>query len=686
MRKLALLAITSLLVPAAYAGEGMWTMDNLPRDAMQRELGFSPDGRWVNRVQRASVRLAGGCSGSFVSPDGLVLTNHHCIWSCVEQISSAEEDLMQAGFLARERGQERQCPNVELNQLLEISDVTERVTAAGANQTGAAYSDALRAEMGRIEQACVGDDAASVRCDVVTLYHGGQYHLYRYKRYDDVRLVWSPELKASFFGGDPDNFNFPRYVLDASFLRAYEDGRPARTPDHFRWNARGAEEAEPVFVTGHPGSTQRLLTVAQLQTLRDVRLLDMLVHTAEYRGMLNQYAAAGGEPARYSQRDILGTENTYKVLRGRLQALQDPAVFAFKQREEQALRDWVAADPARVAEYGDAWEAIAGAQLAYREIHDRYTMIELARGFRGRLFSIARHLVRAAEERQKPNAERLRAYRESAMQSLTNSLFSPAPIHAEYEQLQLAWSLTKLREALGTDDAFVQLALGTDGPDELARSAVAGTRLFEPAYRRELWEGGAAAIEASDDPMIQLARRVDSEARRVRDRYDEEVLSVEEANQQKVARVLFETRGTDRYPDATFTLRLSYGQVRGWEERGSTVAPFTMIEGAYGRNTGHHPYALSERWLGARDRVNLRQRMNFVTTHDIIGGNSGSPVINRDAEVVGLVFDGNIHSLGGAYWYDERVNRAVSVHAGFITEALRRVYGANALLRELRQR
>ena len=674
MNRFVAVASALLLPTTLIAAEGMWTLDNLPRAGIA-ELGFEPDAEWVERVQRSSVRLAGGCSGSFVSPEGLVLTNHHCVWSCVEQLSTAEDNLLQNGFLARERAEERQCPNVELNQLVETRDVTKEVAAAPAG-------DERRAVMSRLEQECVAGDE-TVRCDVVTLYHGGQYHLYRYQRYDDVRLVWSPELKISFFGGDPDNFNFPRYVLDASMLRAYRDGEPASTPDHFGWDEGGAEADELTFVTGHPGSTQRLLTVSQLKLLRDVLLVDRLLYIAEMRGMLNQYASQGDEQRRHAQSEILGLENAYKVLRGRLQALQDPAVFAYKETEEKKLRDWVSKRRSRVAEFGDAWDKVAQAQDAYRDMHERYVMIEGMRGFQGRLFSIARALVRAGAERDKPNAQRMRAYRETALQSLERSVLSPAPIHADYEKLKLGWSLTKLREMLGTDDAFVQAVLGKEGPEQRAQQLVDGTQLFDVEFRRQLWEGGSAAIAASDDPMIVLAREIDPAARELHDRYEDEVATVETENQQRIARVLFELEGTDTYPDATFTLRLSYGQVRGWVEDGEPVPPFTEIAGAYRRHTGDMPYALPERWLEAKDKLDLAQRMNLVSTHDIIGGNSGSPMIDKDANVVGLVFDGNIHSLGGAYWYDERLNRAVSVHAGFIAHALRQIYEADHLLKEL---
>jgi hypothetical protein len=685
MRITAYFYLAAFLLPSVAVGaEGMWTLDNLPRAALQSDFGFQPDAAWVEKVQKSSVRLAGGCSGSFASPDGLVLTNHHCIWRCVEQLSTTEHNYMRDGFLARAHGDELQCPNTELNQLTAITDVTERVWAATEGQSGEAFVAAQRAEMSRIEQACAGDDP-TVRCDVVTLYHGGLYHLYRYQRYDDVRLVWAPELKASLFGGDPDNFNFPRYSLDASVLRAWRDGKPAATPDHFSWNKAGAVEDELVFVTGHPGSTQRLLTVTQLELRRDLTLVDQLLYLAELRGLLNHYATLGDAQKLHSQYDILMVENSYKAIRGRLQALKDPAVFEFKRAEERMLRDWVAADPARIAEFGSAWDEIAQAQDAYRALHRRYTLIEQSRGFRGRLYSIARGLVRAADERQKPSEERLREYRDTALQSLAQNLLSPAPIHADYERLHLAWSLTKLREELGADDPLVRAALGNDSPADLARTLVEGTKLFDLDYRRALWEGGAEAVAASDDPLIAFVRRIDGEARAVRAQYENEVGAAERANQQRIARVLFELKGTDAYPDATFTLRLSYGQVRGWEEHDRKIGPFTVLAGAFERHTGADPFALPDSWFAARPQLDMDQPVNFVTTHDIIGGNSGSPVINRDAEVVGLVFDGNIHSLGGDYWYDQRLNRAVSVHSGLIIHALRHIYDAGELLRELGQ-
>lgn len=683
MRSPAYLCLAALVLPSvALAAEGMWTLDNLPRDALQREFGFQPDAAWVDKVQKSSVRLAGGCSGSFASSDGLVLTNHHCIWDCVEQLSTTEQNFLQDGFLARTHGAELRCPNMELNQLTGITDVTARVNSATSGLSGEAFLAAQRAEMSRIERACADDDP-TVRCDVVTLYHGGLYHLYRYQRFDDVRLVWSPELSASAFGGDPDNFNFPRYSLDASLLRAWREDRPASTPDFFRWNAAGAEEGELVFVTGHPGTTQRLLTVAQLELRRDLTLVDQLLYLAELRGLLNHYASLGEEQRLHSQSDILMVENSYKAVRGLLQALKDPAVFDFKRAEEQELRDWVAADAKRIAEFGTAWDEIAGAQEAYRALHRRYTLVEHSRGFRGQLFAIARGLVRAADERQKPSEERLREYRDTALQSVERRLLSPAPIYPGYEKLHLAWSLTKLREELGADDPLVRAVLGHESPADLARRLVDGTRLFDLEVRRALWEGGAEAVAASNDPMIEFFRRVDVEARAVRARYEDEVEAVEHANQQKVARVLFELKGTDAYPDATFTLRLSYGQVQGWEEYGRKIGPFTVLAGAFARHTGADPFALPDSWFAAKPRLDMNQRVNFVSTHDIIGGNSGSPMVNRDAEVVGLVFDGNIHSLGGAYWYDARLNRAVSVHSGLIIHALRHIYEAGELLEEL---
>jgi len=684
MNKIAVaLFLMFVTASSAMAGEGMWTPDNLPKKDVQAQYGFTPDAKWADHVQKAALRLAGGCSGSFVSPNGLVLTNHHCVNSCVQQLSSADRDFIKSGFLAKEEKDEIKCPEIELNRLDQITDVTARVKQATAGKSGEAYSKAEKAVKSDIEKECVGKDSEHTRCDIVDLYHGGVYDVYRYHRFQDVRLVFAPELAMAFFGGDPDNFNFPRYDLDMGVLRAYEGGKPAKVKDYFPFSKNGADEGEATIIVGNPGGTDRQLTIAQLESTRDDMLIPYLLLLAERRGVIEQFRSTSAENWRIAQSDLFGVENSYKALRGRLEALQDPAVFELKRKQEQELRDFVAADPARQSKYGAAWDEIAKATLIENDIGQRYGFIEGGRGFLSRYYDYARLLVRGAAERGKPNAERLREYTESKLPSVTQRLFSTAPVYPDYEKVKLAWSLTKLREWIGSTDPFVKQVLGKESPEAMAKRLVEGTKLGDPAVRKALWEGGADAVAKSDDPFIVLARSVDPQARAIRTRYENEIESVVDKNAELIASARFEKYGTSVYPDATFTERFSFGEVKGWDEKGVPVAPFTTIGGAFEHATGSEPFALPQSWLDAKAKLNADQRLNFTTTNDIIGGNSGSPVINAKAEVVGLVFDGNIHSLGGDYWYDGRLNRAISVHSGAILEALRKVYGADALVKEL---
>ena len=677
---LVLMTVTSA---AAFAGEGMWTPDNLPKAEVQAKYNFTPDAKWSEHVQKAALRLAGGCSGSFVSPNGLVLTNHHCVNACVQQLSSAQNDYIKSGFLAKEEKDEVRCPEIELNRLDRIVNVTERVRKATAGKSGEDYSKAEKAIKSEIEKECVGKDSTGTRCDVVDLYHGGVYDLYRYHRFQDVRLVFAPELAMAFFGGDPDNFNFPRYDLDMGLLRAYENGKPVKAKDYFPFSKDGAAEGEMTVIVGNPGGTDRQLTIAELEFTRDSNLIPYLLLLAERRGVLEQFRSQGAENWRVAQSDLFGTENSFKALRGRLEALQDPTVFALKRRQEKDLRDFVDADPARKQKYGAAWDEIAKAVALHRDLDERYTYVEYNRGFYSRYFDYARLLVRGAAERGKPNAERLREYTDSKLPSVTQKLFSTAPVYPDYEKVKFAWSLSKLRETLGTSDQLVKQVLGKESPEAVAKRLVEGSKLNDPAVRKALWEGGADAIARSDDPFIALARDIDPQARAIRTRYENDVESVIDKNSELIAAARFEKYGTSVYPDATFTQRFSFGEVKGWDEKGVAVQPFTTIGGAFEHATGAYPFALPQSWLDAKAHLNLAQHFNFVSTNDIIGGNSGSPVINGKAEVVGLVFDGNIHSLGGDYWYDERLNRAVSVHSGAILEALRKVYRADHLVEEL---
>ncbi|HWV39807.1 MAG TPA: S46 family peptidase [Vulgatibacter sp.] len=686
MKRLSLLAAATLAASPALADEGMWTYDNFPSAEVQAKYGFGPDQAWLDHVRLSSVRLANGCSGSFVSPTGLVLTNHHCVHSCVEQLSTAKRDYVQKGFYARTTREERVCPAAEINQLRRIEDVTDRIAQATKGLEGKAFAQAQRAEMSKLEQACA--DSPDKRCDIVTLYNGGRYHLYEYKRYQDVRLVFVPELATAFFGGDPDNFMFPRYNLDVAFLRVYEHGKPANLQNWLAWSSGGAQEGDLAFTSGHPGRTDRQLTVSQLVSQRDVALPRRLIYLSELRGMLGEFQRRGPEQRRIANTLLFYVENSVKALKGMREALVEAPLLEGKVAEEEKLRAWVTADPTREAAYGAAWKAIEDAQVAYRSQHDEYVYVEGSGrapwGFQSDLFAIARTLVRAAEERTRPNEERLREFGEANLPAVEQRLFSGAPIHPELEKARLTFSLTKLREALGADHPTVKNVLGKESPESLAKKVVDGSRLRDPKVRRALYDGGAAAIAASKDPMIELARQVDPDARRIRAAYEESVDAITRKNGELIARARFEAYGTSVYPDATFTLRLSYGQVKGWEQDGRTIAPITTVSGAFERATGKDPYVLPASWWKARDALNPRTPMNFVTTNDIVGGNSGSPVVNRNAEVIGLIFDGNLPSLGGDYGFDPEVNRAVAVHSEAILAALRTIYSAERLVEELK--
>ncbi|WP_243041270.1 S46 family peptidase [Dyella sedimenti] len=683
MKRILGAALGGLLVAgagAAMADEGMWTLDHLPVAQIQARYGFTPSQQWIDLVQHAAVRLAEGCSGSFVSADGLVMTNHHCANSCLSQLSKTA-NYMQDGYAARQ--EEPRCPEVELNQLEKITDVTDRVNAATQGKDGADRVKAERAINSALEQECVGGDAGTWRCDVVTLYHGGRYALYKYRRYQDVRLVFAPEQSVAFFGGDPDNFNFPRYDLDLTFFRAYVDGKPARTPQYLKFDLKGPKAGELTFVVGNPGSTQRETPWTSLAYMRDHVLTPNFGYLSESRGQLWQYSRLGDQQTKEAQDALFGTDNSLKVYKGWLETLSDERFIAKKQQEDATLREWIAADAKRRATYGDPWATLDKAQQRGAELRERYTMIEAGRGFGSGLFGYARMLVRAAAERAKPDAERLPNYREANLPALEQELASTAPVYPGYEETRLSWTLEKLRQSLGADDDFVHAVLGTKSPDQLSHALVSGTRLGDPAVRMQLWKAGAQGIAASDDPMIALARQIDPEARRLRKLYEEEVEAPTKKASEAIARARFERDGTSSYPDATFTLRLSYGKVVGWNEQGKPVPPFTDLAGMYRRATGADPFKLPDNWLNAKASLDLSTPMNFVTDNDIIGGNSGSPVIDREGHAVGLIFDGNIHSLGGDFTFDGSVNRAVAVDTAAIVEAVRKVYKLPQLADEL---
>ena len=670
----------SLAVPAR-AEEGMWTFDAFPAERVRQQFGWAPDQAWLDNVRAASVRLTGGCSASFVSPEGLVLTNHHCVVECVQDRSTAENDFVRNGFTAATRAEEVQCPGQQAEVVTAIEDVTPRVQAAIGNATGAALARARDAAIAQIEsQGCT--DPATQRCQVVTLYGGGQYKLYRYRKYSDVRLAFAPEFQAAFFGGDPDNFNFPRYGLDVGFLRVYENGRPAATPHFLRWNPRAPEAGEPTFVVGNPGSTQRLFTQSQFGLRRDIYFPTLVPLTAEYRGRLIAAMQGDAERTRTGADKLFSIENSYKVYVGQWQALRDPEFSQRLAAAERDLRQRAGNDPA----IGDPWADVERANAAYDDFFTDYFMLEQRAGWSSDLYDYARAIVRAAIERGKPDAERLPTYTESRLPLLEHEVVDEAPVYPWLEELTLAFWLSKTRELLGADDPRVTAMLGRESPEAMAHRLVTGTRLGDPAVRRQLWEGGLAAVQASDDPLIRFVLAQEERARPLLDRYRAEVDAPITAAQSRLARARFAAYGDSVYPDATFTLRISYGSVQGWNERGRDIAPITRIGGMYERATGSPPYHLPAKWAAAESRVNKQTVFDFTSTNDIIGGNSGSPVVARDGSVIGAAFDGNIHSLGGAYGFDPRVNRTISVSTGAIQEAMRTIYGADALLAELNAR
>ncbi len=675
-----LLAGLAFLAQSMRADEGMWTFDNFPSKTVGAKYGFAPSQDWLNHVRLASLRIAGGCSASFISPEGLVMTNHHCVVECVEQISTPKDNFVDDGFIAKTDAEERKCPAFELDQLVEILDVTKDVQGAIAGKTGHEANRALHAKEADLQQTCGSQE--SVRCDVVSLYHGGIYDLYRYKRYTDVRLVFAPEYAVAQFGGDPDNFNFPRFDFDIGLLRAYEGGKPAASPEYLRWSADGSKDGELEFVSGNPGGTSRELTNAQLAFERDTFFPYLMPVLAEYRGLLEEFRTRGPEQAREANEDLFFVENSFKAYVGRQGALLDPQFFATKVEEEKKLRAATDADP-KLAGDVSAWGDIAKIQQLRNQLFVRNVTLS-GRTFRAGLLGYAVTLVRAAAERAKPNADRLPEFTDQALVAVQQVLSAPVPIYKDIEELDLTFLFTRIRRDLGTDDEFVKKMLGKESPEQLAQRLVNGTRLEDPKVREELYKGGQSAIEASTDPMIRFAASINPDLLAVRKDYEARVDAPTRAAAERIAKARFAVYGTSVDPDATFTARLSYGTVKGFDNaEGKFVQPFTTMGGLFERATGAPPYKLPESWLKAKGSLNLSLPMNLSTTNDIIGGNSGSPLINKDAKVVGLIFDGNIFSLGGDYGYDAKQNRAVAVDSRALLEGLRKVYHLDRVVDEI---
>ncbi|MBS0580218.1 MAG: S46 family peptidase [Proteobacteria bacterium] len=691
MRRSPLLAaLLVLFTSCAFADEGMWTFDNVPHEKIKAAVGVDLDAAWLDRVRMSTIRLS-NCTASFVSPDGLILTNHHCAESCLDDNSSAGHNLVADGYLARSREQELKCGQQLADVLMEMENVTAKVQAATAGLPAKAANDKRKSTITALEQQCEQQSRTAKggprKCEMVNLYEGGQFWLYKYQRYTDVRLVFAPERAIAAFGGDPDNFQFPRWCLDMSVLRAYgPDGKPAATPNFLRFRADGPRADEAVFVSGHPGSTQRLLTVAELEYLRNSYLPRWLQRYSELRGRLIQYGKTGPEAHRIVEDPLNGIENSIKVRRGQLDALLDERLMKAKRGEEADLRAKVAANAQLAALTGDPWADIARAQARGAELYMPYLYVEQGAGFNSRLFGYARTLVRAAAERPKPNTSRLPEYAEAALPRVLQRLEAPVPVYPELEKLTLSFSLERMREWLGPDAAIVRQLMSNESPDSLAAQLVGGTQLADPAVRKRLWDDGATAVDASTDPMIVLARSIDAQARSLRSTYEDEVEAPTEAASEKIAHARFVAYGTSLAPDATFTLRLSYGTVRGWTEQGQPVEPFTHLSRLFERATGQEPFRIPDSWMKVRDQLDMQTRFDLSTTNDITGGNSGSPLIDAHGQLVGLMFDGNFHSIAGDYWYDPELNRAVAVDPTIMFEALGKVYQAQELLAELRGR
>jgi nicotinamide mononucleotide adenylyltransferase len=685
MNRFVSIALTSVLLcsSAAVADEGMWLYNEPPKDKIKAKYGFELTQPWLDHVRLSSVRFNNGGSGSFVSPDGLTFTNHHVGAACVQQLSTEGHDYIKSGFYAKTQADEAKCPNLELNQLVGIDDVTDKVNAAvkpgmSAAETGASQ----RAAMSQIEKDCT--TSSGLRCDVVTFYSGQVYNLYKYKKYTDVRLVFAPEFDIAFFGGDPDNFTYPRYDLDITFFRVYENGSPAHSDNYLKWSATGVADADLIFVSGHPGNTGRLLTMAQLEFLRDVQYPSVLNILKRRIALLEDFNKQSAENARVAKEDLFGLQNSLKGVNGYQSGLLDKTIMDQKAADEAKLRASFKSDP-KNAGVVDPWDEIAQAIKVQQSIYMNLTYVERLRGF-PRLATNARTLVRAATEKTLPNQDRLREFRDSALPSLEQQLFSTEPIYKNLEIVDLTESLTEMEEALGKDNPDVQKVLQGKTPSDVAKDLINNTKLDDVSARKQLYEGGKAVIDASTDPLIVVMRAIDADARAVRKEFEDKVDSVVRRDGGAVAKARFAQSGFTQPPDATFTLRLSYGVVKGYEENGKAIPFATNLGGAYEHAAEHGsqpPYSLPESWIKSKSTLDLKTPFNFVSTADIIGGNSGSPTVNKKGEVVGIIFDGNIQSLPWNFAYSDAQGRAVSVDSRAIQEALRKIYGATALADEL---
>jgi nicotinamide mononucleotide adenylyltransferase len=679
-----LLAFAFIFSTLASADEGMWLYNAPPKDKIKAKYGFALTQEWLDHVRLSSVRFNNGGSGSFVSADGLTFTNHHVGAGCVQQLSTEGHDYIKTGFYAKTQADEAKCPNLELNQLVGIEDVTDKLNAGVKPEMSAAdASQAQRAAMSQVEKDCT--TATGLRCDVVTFYSGQVYNLYKYKKYTDVRLVFAPEFGIAFFGGDPDNFTYPRYDLDITFFRVYENDKPAHLDNYLQWSQTGVKEGDLIFVSGHPGNTGRMLTMAQLEFLRDVQYPMNLKLFQRRIALLQEFSEQSEENARIANEDIFGLQNSQKAITGYQSGLLDKSIMDAKAADEAKLRASFKANP-KNAGAAEPWDEIAQAIKVQQSIYPNLTYLERMRGFNSHLAQTARVLVRAAAEKPKPNQERMREFRDSNLPSFEQQLFSTEPIYKNLEIALLADSLSEMQDALGKDNPDVQKVLQGKTTAEAAKDYITNTKLEDVAVRKQLYGGGQAAVDASTDPLIVVMRAIDPDARAARKQFEDKVDAVVRRDGTIVAKARFAQSGFTQPPDATFTLRLSYGAVKGYQENGKSIPFETNIGGAYEHAAEHNnqpPYNLPESWMKSKANLDLKTPLNFVSTADIIGGNSGSPTVNKKGEVVGIIFDGNIESLPWNFAFSDVQGRAVSVDSLGIQAALRKVYGASALADEL---
>jgi hypothetical protein len=667
---------------AARADEGLWLFNNFPKQLVASKYHFQVTDAFLNHLQLASVRFNNGGSGAFVSPHGLLFTNHHVGLDCIQKLSTAEHDYTGNGFYAATEAEERQCPDLEVNVLLHIRNVTAEIRDAEKGAADAAEANQQRkAAMSRVEKAC--NTETGHRCNVVTLYAGGEYDLYEYKKYTDVRLVFAPETDIAQFGGDPDNFTYPRYDLDFAFFRAYENGKPAEAKDWLSWSRDGVKDKELTFVSGNPGSTGRLETYAELEFSRDISY--PLIHdwVGSLVGALQAYSDQSAENRRVAKENLWSMQNSYKAFTGFLAGLRDPALMKEKQEQEARLRAMIAKDPVKEKEYGAVWDNVAAAYGRYHTFYAPYWLLERGPSAGSELFGIARAVLRYAGETRKPNGERLREFADSNLPSIEQGMYSPEPITDSMEIAVLADYFAFLRERLGENDSTVKAALNGQTPEQAARGYVTTSKLKDVAERKRLAKD-LDAVMASDDGMIRLVRILDGPARRYRKEYEDQVEAVLAGSKSKLAQARFAAYGSNDYPDATFTLRLTYGPVLGYKDAAGRSVPYaTTFDGMYKHATGVEPFKLPQRWLDAKPFLNLSTPLNYVTTTDTHGGNSGSPTVDEKNEIIGILFDGNIESLPNRFVFTDSIARSVHVSSQGIIEALRKVYKADRVVREL---